>query len=84
MTDVAVVGGGPAACAAALTLRARGMAVTLIASPRGREKPTETAVPRLRPLLLTLGAGDALAACEPCYGVESSWGAPGATLRPSI
>ena len=84
MVDVAVVGGGPAGCAAALTLRRSGVAVVIIASPRIREKPTETAVPRLRQLLQSLGASEALAACEPCYGIESSWGAPDPVLRLSI
>jgi flavin-dependent dehydrogenase len=84
MVDVAVVGGGPAGCAAALTLRASGVATTVIDSRRAREKPTETAVPRLRQLLHSLGADEALAASEPCYGIESSWGAAGPVLRPSI
>jgi flavin-dependent dehydrogenase len=84
MVDVAVVGGGPAGCAAALTLRTCGVVTTIIASPRPREKPTETAVPRLKHLLQSLGAGEALVACEPCYGIESSWGAPGPVLRPTI
>ena len=79
-----MVGGGPAGCAAALTLRSSGVATTIIASSRAREKPTETAVPRLKQLLQSLGASDALAACEPCYGIESSWGAPGPVLRPTI
>lgn len=84
MVDVAVVGGGPAGCAAALTLRSCGVATTVIAAPRAREKPTETAVPRLKQLLQSLGAGEALAACEPCYGIESNWGAPEPVLRPTI
>ena len=84
MLDVAVVGCGPAGCAAALTLRASGLATTMIASPRPREKPTETAVPRLKRLLQSLGAREALDACEPCYGIESSWGATDPLLRPSI
>src|SRR5437764_254319 len=84
MLDVAVVGCGPASCAAALTLRTSGVATTIIASPQPREKPTETAVPRLQGLLQSLGASEALAACEPCYGIESSWGASHPVLRPSI
>jgi len=84
MFDVAVLGCGPAGCAAALTLRSCGVATTIIASSRTPEKPTETAVPRLKQLLLSLGATEALAACEPCYGIESSWGAPDAVFRPSI
>src|ERR1700732_5099854 len=84
MLDVAVVGSGPAGCAAALTLETSGVATTISASPRPREKPTETAVPRLQQLLQSLGAGEALAACEPCYGIESSWGALDPVQRPSI
>ena len=84
MVDVVVIGDGPAGCAAALTLRTSGVATTVIASRRPRKKPTETAVPRLRQLLQSLGAGEALAASEPCYGIESSWGAAGPVLRPSI
>ena len=84
MADVAVIGGGPAGCAAALSLRAGGVDATVVASPRPREKPTETAVPRLRQLLQSLGAGEALAACEPCYGIQSDWSQPGPMLQPSI
>ena len=43
MVDVAVVGCGPAGCAAALTLRTSAVATTIIASVRSRERPTETA-----------------------------------------
>jgi flavin-dependent dehydrogenase len=35
-------------------------------------------------LLQALGAGEALAATEPCWGIESSWGAAHPVLRPSI
>lgn len=84
MWDAAVIGGGPAGCAAALTLRSSGMATTVIGSRRSREKPTETAVPRLKSLLQSIGASEALTACEPCYGIESSWGADGPALKPSI
>jgi 2-polyprenyl-6-methoxyphenol hydroxylase-like FAD-dependent oxidoreductase len=84
MVDVAVVGGGPAGCAAALTLQSRGLVTTVITSRRSRQRPTETSVPRLRQLLQALGADEALAAAEPCYGIESNWGAAAALLRPSI
>ena len=84
MVDAAVIGGGPAGCAAALALRAAGASTIVIAPPRARDKPTETAVPRLGQLLHSLGAADAMAACEPCYGIESNWGSPGPALRPSI
>lgn len=84
LADVIVLGGGPAGCAAALTLRAAGIATTMISVPRPREKPTETSVPRLRWLLRSLGADAALAACEPCHGIESNWGALGPALQPGI
>ncbi len=84
MSDVVVIGGGPAGCAAVLTLRALGISTILISSGRFREKPTETAVPRLRQLLKSLGAESTLVACEPCYGIESSWGPHGASFQPSI
>src|SRR5260370_42156697 len=84
MVAGAVGGCCPAGRATALTLRTSAVATTIIASVRSRERPTETAVPRLHQLLHALGAGEALAACEPCYGIESTWGAAGPVLRPSI
>jgi flavin-dependent dehydrogenase len=82
--DVAIIGGGPAGCAAALALRSRGLAVTVIAAPTRREQPTETAVPPLSRLLQSLGAIEALSACEPCHGIVSAWGRTMPALQPAI
>lgn len=82
--DVAIVGGGPAGCAAALALRKRGCSTTVIAAPTRRQKPTETAVPTLAHMLRTLGAAEALRACEPCFGICSGWGRPAPAFQPSI
>jgi flavin-dependent dehydrogenase len=82
--DVGIIGGGPAGCAAALTLRARGHSVVVLDPLRHSPKPTETAVPGLATLLCTLGATDALAACEPCYGFTSNWGRSAPVFRSSL
>ena len=72
-TPVAIVGGGPAASAAALSLSRRGIASTII--ERGDdhgEKPGESLPPSARPLLESLGISpdDHL----PSTGNRSSWG----------
>jgi flavin-dependent dehydrogenase len=75
--DVAVVGGGPAGCAAAIALRAAGLRVTLVDDGRptaggvGQTLPTQA-----MPLLARLGAGDAIPAAArlPCAGLSSAWG----------
>jgi len=82
--DVVVVGGGPAGCSNALALRARGLSVAIIASTKRREKPTETAAPVLVEFLRSLGATEALHACEPCFGICSSWGRTDPTLTSSM
>jgi len=82
--DVVIVGGGPAGCSSALSLVARGCAVAVISSPNRREKPTETSTPRLKQLLHSLGAEEALSACEPCFGVVSDWGKKNSVLQPGI
>lgn len=82
--DVAVVGGGPAGCAAALTLRRLGHSVAVISAGESAEKPTETAAPHLAHLLRVLGADGALDSCEPCFEIESSWIAPTSSSRPSF
>jgi flavin-dependent dehydrogenase len=41
-------------------------------------------VPALAQILHSLGASEALNACEPCLGICSSWGRPTATFQPSI
>jgi len=82
--DVAIIGGGPAACAAALTLRLLDLSVCVMAAPGQKDHPTETAVPALPGLLHSLGASEALAACEPCYGILSGWGRHSPVLKPAI
>ncbi len=56
MQPVAVIGGGPAAGAAGLTLARGGAAVTVFHPPRGREKPCGGAVPA--PLIGSLAGFD--------------------------
>jgi len=83
-TDVAIVGGGPAGCSAALTLRQLGISATLVSSTKHSDRPTETSLPTLRPMLRILGAEQALTACEPCYGICSNWGRKRSEFRPCI
>lgn len=80
MTDVAVVGTGPAGCAAALALLAHGRSVILIgggSTSRGFEA-THAA---LESLLERVSAQGCLATsgAAPCRGVEAQWGS--ATTR---
>ena len=72
--DVAIIGGGPGGCGAALTLCAKGHSVAAIDPGISRSKPTETAPPALQRHLELLGAAEALSACEPCFGIASTWG----------
>jgi len=72
--DVAIVGGGPAGCAAALALAAEKLSVAVVDAGTRLAKPTETAAPHLRRLLVDLGVQHALAACEPCLGIAARWG----------
>jgi flavin-dependent dehydrogenase len=81
--EVAVIGAGPAGCAAALALRAAGVATALIDAGKRLEKPTETATPHLQRLLRELQAQDALAACTPCLGIAAHWGGRG-TFQPAM
>ena len=80
-TDVAVAGGGPGGCAAALALRAHapGLSVALVeASAYGRERIGETLPPPAAEVLAHLGVWDAFAAQghHPAYGTAAAWGAP--------
>lgn len=79
-----IVGGGPAGCSAALALRQLGLSSILISSEKHSDRPTETSLPALRHMLHLLGATGALSACEPCYGISSTWGRSGRELSPSI
>ena len=72
-TPVTIVGGGPAASAAALSLARRGIASTIIERGDDQgEKPGESLPPSARPLLESLGISpdDHL----PSTGNRSSWG----------
>lgn len=82
--SVVIVGGGPAGCSAALTLRAHGQSVALVGTSGQQNKPTEVAAPHLRHLLNSIGAPHALRACDPCVGIASNWGRETVVLRPSI
>jgi len=63
VTDIVVIGGGPAGAAAAITARQAGIGVVILEASRfPRFRPGETLHPGLEPLLLHLGARDALVA----------------------
>lgn len=79
--DVAVAGGGPGGCAAALALRAHtpGLTVALAeASAYGGERVGETLSPLGRDVLEHLGVWEAFEAQShhPAYGTAAAWGAP--------
>ncbi len=79
--DVAVAGGGPGGCAAALALRAHapGLAVALVeASEYGGERVGETLPPPGAELLEHLGVWEAFRAQghHPAYGTAAAWGGP--------
>ena len=81
MVDVAVAGGGPGGCAAALALRAHapGLSVALAeASAYGGERIGETLPPPAADVLQHLGVWDAFAAQahHPAYGTAAAWGSP--------
>lgn len=77
--DVLVAGGGPAGCAAAVTLRshAPGLAVAVVeASEYGGERVGETLAPHAAEVLDHLGVGDAFRARghHPAYATAAAWG----------
>ena len=82
--DVVIVGGGPAGCSAALALVRHGLSVVTVSTPGRSNKITETSVPALAHLLHALNVSQALEACEPCYGICSTWGGTVQGLSPSI
>lgn len=76
--DVAVLGGGPAGCATALALRARGVERVLVAEAESSGGPQvgETVPPATRRLLARLGVWEEFAGQghERCSGSCSAWG----------
>jgi len=82
--DVLVIGGGPAGSSAAICLSRAGYSVVVVTERKQKEKPTETSKPQFKHFLQSIGAEQALAACEPCNGIVSDWGLTVPTLKPSI
>ncbi|MFF3934828.1 FAD-dependent oxidoreductase [Streptomyces phaeofaciens] len=74
--DVVVAGGGPAGCAAALTLSGAGRTVLLADSASGPPKTGEALVPVARLLLRDLQVADSVLTAPhlPCHGTRSAWG----------
>ena len=82
MLDVAIIGGGPAGAAAALSLRQLIPEATIAifdAQRGGRWKPGETLSPGVAQLLQSLGCWPAFekenAALE-SFGTQAAWGTP--------
>lgn len=75
---VAIVGGGPAGCAAALALLQRGLdgVVLIEAGDYGRPRVGESLPPDTRELLMRLGLWEAFRqqGHDPCLGSCSAWG----------
>jgi flavin-dependent dehydrogenase len=75
--DVAVNGGGPAGCAAAIALAGAGRRVLIVEAPESRRHAgVESLPPGARPLLRDLGCWPDTAGhgITPVYANESSWG----------
>ncbi|MEI5131764.1 FAD-dependent oxidoreductase [Streptomyces libani] len=76
--DVVVAGGGPAGCAAALTLVQAGRTVLLADAGTGPPKAGEALVSMGRLLLADLGVAEPVLGSGhlPCHGNLSAWGSP--------
>ena len=76
--DVAVIGAGPAGCAAAIALKRLGVASVLLLEAGNGTRPRfgESLPPDVRLVLARLGLARAFVALgfEPCVGSVSSWG----------
>lgn len=79
--DVAVVGAGPAGCAAAIALKRLGVASVLLLEAGDGTRPRfgESLPPDIRLILAQLGLAESFAALgfDPCVGAASSWGQDG-------
>lgn len=78
MTDVLIIGNGPAGLASAITLRQQGAAVTVVQRPAGESaiRAGESLAATARFSLTELGVWDDFVAAghPPCYGNASCWG----------
>jgi flavin-dependent dehydrogenase len=76
VADAVVLGGGPAGCAAAISLRNRGRSVILVDRVRNTSALGETLPPEATPALQQLGVWERFLASghEPAIGNESAWG----------
>ena len=78
-TDIAVIGGGPAGSAAAITCAKRSLSVIVLERDRVfGERPGETMHPGVRPILEQLGLGGRMEALAMGLhtGIWVEWGAP--------
>lgn len=74
--DVAIAGGGPAGCSAAIKLARAGLKVVLVERERPQFRPGESLPPSANLLLRELGILEAVLSDghRPCAGTLSSWG----------
>ena len=73
--DVAIAGGGPAASAAAIALRRRGLSCAIVErGDGGGDKVGESLAPTVKPLLDALGLDLERDGHLPCHGHRSTWG----------